>query len=68
MDEKLQNAKQHLTKLKENGEQQISCLKDALRKAEEQLAQAKKETVTVTADRDKLIQTVSTLKVCISNL
>ncbi|XP_043677565.1 ELKS/Rab6-interacting/CAST family member 1-like [Vespula pensylvanica] len=62
LEEKLQNAKQHSTKLKENGEQPISYLKDALQKAEEQLAQAKKETITVTADRDKLLKTISTLK------
>ncbi|KAF7388076.1 hypothetical protein HZH66_010843 [Vespula vulgaris] len=62
LEEKLQNAKQHSTKLKENGEQPISHLKDALQKAEEQLAQAKKETITVTADRDKLLKTISTLK------
>ncbi|XP_047361774.1 ELKS/Rab6-interacting/CAST family member 1-like isoform X2 [Vespa velutina] len=68
LEEKLQNAKQHLTKLKENGEQQVSYLKDALRKAEEQLAQAKKETITITADRDRLLQTVSTLKEEINNV
>ncbi|XP_046830896.1 synaptonemal complex protein 1-like isoform X1 [Vespa crabro] len=68
LEEKLQNAKQHLTKLKENGEQQISFLKDALQKAEEQLAQAKKETITITADRDRLLQTVSTLKEEINNV
>ncbi|KAL2718924.1 ELKS/Rab6-interacting/CAST family member 1-like isoform X1 [Vespula squamosa] len=68
LEEKLQNEKQHLTKLKETEEQQISYLKDALQKSEEQLARAKKEAITVTADRDKLLKTVSTLKEEMNNI
>ncbi|KAK2576705.1 hypothetical protein KPH14_005364 [Odynerus spinipes] len=63
LEEKLQCLqRQHVMKLKEDEEHRISCSRNAHKAVQVQFVQSKKETCTITEDRDKLLQTIYTLK------